>query len=316
MVEEIITQTESVEVSISLPNGQRLAAKRWGAITKPDTHKIIALHGWLDNASSWDGIAPHLAKKGAVVIALDFIGHGKSDHQQDTDYALFYHALNVISAVNVIGWQNFSLLAHSMGAFVATQIAAIIPEKIITLTLVEGIGNDPVPLNAVQILKIAIKSRSTPFFDRQPKLYPDIKSAVRKFRENNSLEEHSASLIALRSLVKVQDGYSFSHDPRLVGGIIFRYDETDIGHFVKGIKCPVLLFWTRKTLDWALQTKIDNTTRYQIFQERFKLLNPTISKQVILEEGGHHVHLDRPDLVFPHIEKFYDQFIHNPSAKL
>jgi len=314
MIKEIISQTEWVEISLRLPNGKRLAGKRWGSLTTPESTKIIALHGWLDNASTWDKIAPELAKKGAVFIALEFLGHGKSDHQDN--YTTLLYTSSTISAIKVIGWDKFTLIGHSMGAAVATFVAAVIPENIESLILIEGFGEFPTQLNSLEVLRQGIEFRSKQFFDRQPKVYPDIKSAIRKLRENNAnLAELSASLIVLRSLIKVEDGYSFSHDPRLVAPSIFRFNETDNKHFILGIKCPVLMFWTRKSSDLNESRKIFDSSTQQIYQERVKLLNPATSQVILLEEGSHHVHLDRPDLVLPHIEKFFEKYLQNPSEK-
>jgi len=119
----------------------------------------------------------------------------------------------------------------------------------------------------------------------------------------------------LRSLVKVEDGYSFSHDPRLVAPSIFRFNETDNKHFISGIKCPILMFWTRKTADLNESRKIFDLSTQQIYQERVKLLDPATTKVILLEEGSHHVHLDRPDLVLPHIEKLFEKYLQNPSEK-
>jgi len=310
MIKEIISQTESVDISLKLPNGRRMGGKRWGSITTPDSLRIIALHGWLDNASTWDGIAPELAKKGAIFIALDFLGHGKSDHQQDADYTLLSHTISIISAAKVIGWDSFILMGHSMGAATATLVAATIPDNILSLILVEGLGEWPSPLNQLQGLKSALDSRNKQFFERQPKVYPDIKSAIRKLRENNhNLAELSASLIVLRSLVKVQDGFSFSHDPRLVARSIFRYGEIEMREFICGIKAPVLLIWTKQTIEQNSKVKIGNKSLQDIFEERVKLLNPATTTVLILEEGSHHVHLDRPDLVKGHIDKFIEKYI-------
>jgi len=172
-------------------------------------------------------------------------------------------------------------------------------------------------LSALATIKSAVDSRSEKFFKRQPKIYPDIREAIRKLRKNNTtLAERSASLIVLRSLIKVEGGYSFSHDPRLVARSIFRFNEKEVRNFVMGIKCPVLLFWTKNTVEKQSAQKVGNSSLQQIFQERFELLNPNISKFIVLEEGEHHVHLDRPELVLPHIEAFYDQYVHKPTAKL
>ncbi|HFD2264795.1 TPA: alpha/beta hydrolase, partial [Legionella pneumophila] len=41
---------------LSIP-GLSIACKAWG---NPDNPPILALHGWLDNANSFDDIAEHL----------------------------------------------------------------------------------------------------------------------------------------------------------------------------------------------------------------------------------------------------------------
>jgi len=40
---------------------------------------VLALHGWLDNAASFIPLAQHLNETN--LIALDFPGHGKSEHR-------------------------------------------------------------------------------------------------------------------------------------------------------------------------------------------------------------------------------------------
>ena len=45
----------------------------WGSGQK---NKILALHGWLDNAASFNQLAPKLAEIGYEVVAIDFAGHG------------------------------------------------------------------------------------------------------------------------------------------------------------------------------------------------------------------------------------------------
>ena len=53
-----------------------IRAKRWGEEGGIPT---LCLHGFLDNAASFDRLAPKL--HGLDIVAMDFAGHGWSDHR-------------------------------------------------------------------------------------------------------------------------------------------------------------------------------------------------------------------------------------------
>ena len=65
-----------IEYNIVLPH-ITLAAQEWGNKDKP---LIIATHGWLDNSNSFIPLMSFL--KDYRVIAVDFPGHGLSQHRQ------------------------------------------------------------------------------------------------------------------------------------------------------------------------------------------------------------------------------------------
>lgn len=60
-------------------DGVEIAVRTWGA---EDGIPILALHGWLDNAASFERLAPML--DGCFVVAPDLIGHGRSGHVATT----------------------------------------------------------------------------------------------------------------------------------------------------------------------------------------------------------------------------------------
>ena len=62
------------ESRIDIPLG-RIAALRGGT---PGAPRVLALHGWLDNAASFLPLAAHL--RAIDLVALDLPGHGHSAH--------------------------------------------------------------------------------------------------------------------------------------------------------------------------------------------------------------------------------------------
>ena len=69
---------------------------------------MIALHGWLDNAATYDYLAPRIAREfEADVACLDFPGHGASDHRAHSfgvGYSFLDYSASVLSFINALGW--------------------------------------------------------------------------------------------------------------------------------------------------------------------------------------------------------------------
>jgi len=65
------------ELEFEVPYG-KLAAKTWHEETE-ESKRILVLHGWMDNAGSFDNLMPHIKYKDDLyIVALDLPGHGKS----------------------------------------------------------------------------------------------------------------------------------------------------------------------------------------------------------------------------------------------
>mmetsp|Transcript_4839 Transcript_4839/g.11669 ORF Transcript_4839/g.11669 Transcript_4839/m.11669 type:complete len:311 (-) Transcript_4839:2-934(-) len=146
----------SSELSISCRSGARLSALAWGDPLA--TRRVLALHGWMDNANTWQLLAPALAAGGCRVVALDLPGHGRSPHTHvHGEYSHVEHAYAAFDALDALGWLEteagakggangegeqpaVSLLGHSMGGGVCCLLAGALPEHVRRLALVEGFG--------------------------------------------------------------------------------------------------------------------------------------------------------------------------------
>lgn len=97
---------------------------------------IILLHGLYDDANTWSAVAPLFARNYRV-IALDRRGAGLTD-KPDKGYDFQTLAEDVLSFIKKLNLPRVRLVGHSAGAGVALTVAAIKPEKIDSVVLVDG----------------------------------------------------------------------------------------------------------------------------------------------------------------------------------
>jgi pimeloyl-ACP methyl ester carboxylesterase len=216
-----------------------LALKCWGDPARPP---LLALHGWLDNAGSFDRLAPLLADDNHVV-ALDLRGHGRSSHAPN---GTWYHYVDYFGEIRAtldhFGWQRAGLLGHSLGGTLASLFAALYPERISELLLIEALG----PLATAAHDSLAQLRRSldqqTAFATRRPlRVFPDIDSAIAARIAANDLSESAARVLVERGVNAVDGGYVWSSDPRLTLASPQRYTEAQILAMLSGIRARTLL---------------------------------------------------------------------------
>ena len=161
------------EITIALPH-QKIAAKVWG---NQDNLPVIALHGWLDNAASFDRLAPLLPD--IHLIAIDLPGHGHSDHKPDGSFIHFIDfVIDIILVAQQLKLQKYALLGHSLGAAIASFIAGTFPDRIVGMALLDGLGPLTTPaLEAPERLRGFIEEiTKNPF--KKPPIYQEPEAAL------------------------------------------------------------------------------------------------------------------------------------------
>ncbi|PWA08040.1 2-succinyl-6-hydroxy-2,4-cyclohexadiene-1-carboxylate synthase [Pueribacillus theae] len=96
---------------------------------------LLLLHGFTGSSHTWKPFIPFLSKK-HTVIAIDMIGHGKSDAPHDpARYTLEKAADDTIALLDKMNIQTIHLLGYSMGGRLALMIACRYPDRISSLIL-------------------------------------------------------------------------------------------------------------------------------------------------------------------------------------
>lgn len=276
------------EFSLDIPLG-RITGLRAGT---PGAPKVLALHGWLDNAASFVPLAPCLP--GIELVAPDLPGHGHSVHlPQGADYSFAGAVNSVLDIADALGWERFALLGHSMGAGIGSLVAAACPQRIERFVAIEALGALAESAErTVTRLRDAIAAMRN--VARKPlRVFPDLDTAIRARMQANALDEPTARLLVERGLAVVDGGHAWSSDPRLTLPTTIRMTEPQVLALVRGIECPTLVIHA----DPAQPYLPDDLRRARV------AALPHGTLRVL--PGGHHLHMQQPQAVAAAIGGFF-----------
>jgi len=288
-----------MELAIDI-EGLLIKAKTWG---NPDGKTVVAIHGWLDNANTFQKIAALLSSE-IYLVAIDLAGHGLSGHRNsNTSYYLWDYALDVIKVIESLGLEKVSIIAHSMGTGIASIIAATMPNLIDKLVFIDGLGA-PFVIDehemvsnfstSVRQLNMAKKTKLYGFSSKETVQFSTKDEAIRD-RMNSSIGNISyeaTSCLIERALVTVDNGYRWRHDPRIVLPECYKMTESQAQSFISSISCDTLIILGKQ----GLFSK-------GMFNQRLAKFKNAILHWVT---GGHHLHLES---MHPKVSSLINEFL-------
>lgn len=275
-----------------LPTGITLRGLRWGS---DDLPVILALHGWLDNAASFFRLAPLLEGR-YQIRALEMAGHGQSDHRPEgCRYHLLDNVDDILFYIEATRLQSVILLGHSMGAAIAGYVAAVKPEVVSRLILLEGLGSKTSSDDeALFVMRDAVKDMQRISKDKRSPLYPDIEAAG-KMRAKGIFQMSlpAATALAVRGTKPMQSGVTWSSDSRLKMTSAMRLNENMVTSFLQGISAKSLLLYAENGF----------LSHSDLLQKRALLLKDITCKKL---PGHHHFHMEEEtvDAVADEINSF------------
>ncbi len=125
------------EVTISVRcKGLELAISAY--LSKRGEEWVLCLHGLQSGKEIFRDLLSQPYLKKYSVLAMDFVGFGKSSKPESFSYDLEDQANVCLDIILKLGMKKIHIIGHSLGAMVATLLLHLIPEKIASFVNMEG----------------------------------------------------------------------------------------------------------------------------------------------------------------------------------
>lgn len=302
------------ELDFNLPYGD-LCAKTWHEDTD-DCKRVLLLHGWMDNAGSFDNLAPLLKHDdGLYIVGLDLPGHGKSSQ---LPAGVPYNDMNMILEIRrclmEMGWtkndntnptkRKFIIMGHSFGAGLGLCYSSLYPDEVDDVILFDFIKPKTNPIDlSLQTLSNAVDTflKNSPL--KENKFKKDIDkgqvivsqetamiATIEAHKLLGNLSREDAACLLKRSTVTVSNppnSVIYSRDLRLQCMLNIRDDWSTTKVLFNGVKCRVLSILAKGGLYVTDPSFIDHMDEMEVFlKERAESLH------IQWAPGDHYIHMN------------------------
>ncbi|XP_063235812.1 serine hydrolase-like protein isoform X1 [Bacillus rossius redtenbacheri] len=294
------------ELKIPVPWGH-IAARAWG---DPSHEPVLALHGTMDNAASFDRLLPLLPAGRFYFVCADLPGHGRSSHLPP---GALYRVFDLVTVVRMLverlGWPRLSLLCHSLGGIVGYFFASTFPELVRKMVVIDFVSHAFLPkeyhVSLIRYYYGKLLETEKKLQAGRPPTYT-LEQAVRTLmtQRPSTLSEASARTLLSRDLEEAGDGrFVFRKDQRFKWLMYPTLDSAQYVAMLGSLSCPLMVIVARHSAmkDVPVAGELTATFRRNCPVFRYELV-----------DGGHDVHLNNPGAVAPLVMSF----LYTPDSSL
>jgi pimeloyl-ACP methyl ester carboxylesterase len=215
------------------------------------------------------------------VIALDFGGHGLSEHRDS--YGYMEYERDLLWLIDELRLECVTVAGHSLGGYVAL-LAATRSDRVRAVLAID-VKSDWTSEDA----ELAERSRSA-----SQRIEPDRGSLMERLARTvrpAALTDEELELLAARSLEQVGDAWRFRWDRRVLAT-----EPVDPFAFLPDVRCKTCVLSGSESVVMSPESA-----------ERFTAAIPGGTLEVV-ERVGHHVELQAPERVASRILELSDRF--------
>ena len=254
------------------------------------------------------------------VVAIDLLGHGKSDHKNYRgSYGTVDYLPDIISLVDTFGegvddasykWEQFIIMGHSLGGGLATLIAGLIPDRVTGLIAIEAFGpwgtirDDDFSALFTKTVKDNTKSMNL-----GSAIFPTFESAATRRAASpiGKMTIESSRLLCERGTKRVEgddEKVVFVHDPQLKCGSLLKLTQGQVLATVQRMTCKTLVLWADQGYYFSEHKAADDKCHVKHISERLQVVSDKNLLTEVKVEGLHHMHMDNPEPVSAAIYSF------------
>jgi pimeloyl-ACP methyl ester carboxylesterase len=261
------------------------------------TATLVMHHGLRDSAYALLPIASVLSEQFHVLLP-ELRGHGQSDTSDA--YGVFDFVLDVHEVISALAGDRLALLGHSLGGHIVSKYAAIFPERVEAVAIIEGLGpphraHETNEAAEMQVLQFMILNRLRQQPRRSRPIRNEADALERLLRNNPRLERNQAANLVPHLLRPIADGFEWAFDSRASSVFVGASREND-AKFWRNIKAPCLVVSGTLSLEyWGSEMgdeTFDGHFAENEMQQRIDLFDDC--EHYWFENAGHMVHYDDP----------------------
>ncbi len=271
----------------------RYHVRTWGEVDAP---KLFLLHGWMDVSASFQFLVDALRREWRV-IAPDWRGFGLSEWSNSDSYWFPDYVADLDAILRYYQPDSpVDLLGHSLGGNVASLYAGIRPERVARLINLEGFGLPPTKAEdaparyAKWMDQVSVRPRFKPYAN-----FAEL--AARLMSQNALLTQDKADFLAQHWGRQQGDEVVLAGDPghKLINATLYKIEEAMACW--RRVTAPVL--WIGAAESFVIKGFAAKPEEYAARKACFAKLT-----EHIVENAGHMVHHDRPEVLAQLIEDF------------
>ncbi|XP_062553001.1 probable serine hydrolase isoform X2 [Armigeres subalbatus] len=294
-------QPKVEEIRIPVSYGE-IAGKWWGP---KDVRPIVSLHGWMDNAGTFDRLIPLLPHHMSF-LALDFAGHGLSSKIPD---GLMYHAMDNVYMLRMVmqyfHWKKISFMGHSMGSLIGFVFSSIFPNVVdfnIGIDVLKPHIMDPnkVGPRLQKEIPLTLKADMRNRDGTEPPSYTYEDLAYRLYLgTHKSVSIETAPYLLDRNIQRSSvdpNKFYFSRDSRMKFSLGIGWGQEVNLEQAKRMVMPYMFLKSKHSPYY------EHRKYYNEFIEVVQKNNPFFELHVV--DSTHHMHLTEPEKVAPIITNF------------